>query len=853
MRCRRVAGVAVVIGIWSAGGLGSPGLAWADPDTTESASDSTPSESNSTDTEPDTKPDSESGTEATDPEPEPEAEPEAPAHETETAEAEPETRQDRKSTRRSATQRRALRAESMVETRAETRIETQAETRPTTSTDTDTRTRTATAEPPAARQTPGAMPTATTALVATAKAPVKWTSTLPNPVIAIRYAVNVVRSLVGAVFAPFAAGAPAGPVGPPSAWALLAWVRRELFNAGPRIEDVGETTQTSTGLVLGNAGISDPDGDPLKFTVVGRPRNGGTVQIDETTGDFIYRPTNAMAAVGGTDTFTVVADDQRAGVHWHGPLGILAHIPIIGQLLRPGGGHAVARTITVTVDPVEGVDLSFPDDFYWGVAHAGFQAEGGPGSPVDPNSDWYKWVHHPLNQWLGLTKGIPENGPGAYVSYDSDAALARDELGMNTFRMSIEWSRIFPNSTAAVDISDEGGGVSLADLQALAALADPVEVAHYRAVFDALRAHGLQPLVTVNHFTLPVWIHDPITARPLIQLGLPTPKAGWLSDQTPVEFEKYAAFLAWTYGDQVDNWVTLNEPFPPLLTQLLAIPGLVPSWPPGVLRPDLAARFVINEAKGHVAAYDAIHRWDDTAFVGIATNMIPARPANPVNANDIAAADAWNKVFNQWVPNAVIDGWVDANFDGIKTADEIRPEFADKVDFLGVQYYGTQPMGGFGFAPLPGYNFLQGIPFRCQASSSTCSDFNQPMEPGGFREVLEVAASYGKPLWITENGVADSGDTKRPPYIVNHLAVVQDMVAHGTDIIGYTYWSFVDNVEWADGYHLQFGLYGSDPGTPELERTPKPASIAAISGITKANALPTSLLELYLGLTRIAA
>ena len=72
------------------------------------------------------------------------------------------------------------------------------------------------------------------------------------------------------------------------------------------------------------------------------------------------------------------------------------------------------------------------------------------------------------------------------------------------------------------------------------------------------------------------------------------------------------------------------------------------------------------------------------------------------------------------------------------------------------------------------------------------------------------------------------------------------MVAHDTNILGYTYWSFVDKLEWAEGYDLQFGLYGSDPTTPELERTPKPASISAISQITKANALPATLLASYL-------
>jgi beta-glucosidase/6-phospho-beta-glucosidase/beta-galactosidase len=449
---------------------------------------------------------------------------------------------------------------------------------------------------------------------------------------------------------------------------------------------------------------------------------------------------------------------------------------------------------------------------------------------------------------------VPEDGPGTYVEYDNDAALARDDLGMNTFRMSIEWSRIFPNSTAAVDISDEGGVVSQADLEALDALANPDEVDHYRAVFEALREHGLESMVTVNHFSLPVWVHDPISARPLIQLGLPAPAAGWLSSSTPEEFEKYAAFVAWKFGDQVDNWATINEPFSPVLTEFLAIPFVVPNWPPGVIRPDLASTFLVNQAIGHVAAYDAIHTWDITAateggpaaFVGFTHNMIPARPANPVNPLDVQAADAWNRYYNQWFPNAVIDGWVDADFNGIKTADEIHPDMVGKVDFLGVQYYGSQPMVGFGVALLPGFPFLRGFPIRCSASSPTCSDFNQPTDPGGFREVLELAASYGKPLWVTENGIADANDTKRPSYIVNHVAVVQDLVAHGVDIRGYTYWSFVDNLEWAEGYDLQFGLYGSDPNTPELERIPKPASIAALSGITTTMGLPVPLLQSYI-------
>ena len=206
------------------------------------------------------------------------------------------------------------------------------------------------------------------------------------------------------MLSPFAAGLPRRrPIR--REWALLAWVRREFFNETPNVvENPLPNTQslTSTAMSWSPAtwARTDGDGDPLTYTVVGRPLNGGTVQVDQN-GNFVYRPMNAMAAVGGTDSFTVVVSDEQAGLHMHGLLGLLQFVPIMGNLLNPGGGHAVARTITVTVDPVDGVDLSFPDDFHWGVAHSGFQAEGGPGSPVDPNSDWYKWVHDPINQLLG--------------------------------------------------------------------------------------------------------------------------------------------------------------------------------------------------------------------------------------------------------------------------------------------------------------------------------------------------------------------------------------------------------------------------------------------------------------------
>src|SRR5262249_43516190 len=149
----------------------------------------------------------------------------------------------------------------------------------------------------------------------------------------------------------------------------------------------------------------------------------------------------------------------------------------------------------------------FPDGFLWGTAISAFQSEMGVGAPNDTGTDWWVWVHDPNNVAAHRVSGdVPETGPGFYERFDADARLAHRKLHNDALRLSIEWSRVFPTSTAGVDIS---GGITPAVLSALDALADQTEVAHYRTVLEALRARSLEPMVTLNHFTLPLWIHDP--------------------------------------------------------------------------------------------------------------------------------------------------------------------------------------------------------------------------------------------------------------------------------------------------------------------------------------------------------
>jgi beta-glucosidase/6-phospho-beta-glucosidase/beta-galactosidase len=473
----------------------------------------------------------------------------------------------------------------------------------------------------------------------------------------------------------------------------------------------------------------------------------------------------------------------------------------------------------------------------------------GGGALLDENSDWWQWLHDPINKLLlGWKGGVPENGPGAYTQYVTDARLAREGVGADTFRMSIEWSRIFPNSTESVDISN---GVTPEVLAQLDALANADEVAHYADQLAAMHAAGLDPMVTINHFTLPLWVHNPAQARVKELLGLtPQTAGGWVSSSTVTEFEKYSAYLAWKYGDQVTNWVVLNEPVNSMLTSYYAIP-FATNFPPALVRTDLVAVGLRNEAAAYSASYDVIHELDPNAQVGFALNMYTWRGGDPTNPRDQQAAAQFSDFYNRWFPDAVLRGEVDANFDGVITPDEIHPDLAGKADYFGVNYYSQGIVIGYGGLSVPSLPIVKGYPEFSPLLNvvlggclpgTECSDTAQIINPAGLRDVLDIADSYGIPLWVTESGLADAADANRASYTVRHLAVINKAIADGMDIRGYTAWSLTDNLEWVLGYDPRYGLYSYDPVT--LERTPRP-SVSLIHDIFAGNAISADVFRTY--------
>src|SRR6185369_6412142 len=448
--------------------------------------------------------------------------------------------------------------------------------------------------------------------------------------------------------------------------------------------------------------------------------------------------------------------------------------------------------------------LKFPKPFRWGTAISGFQSDMGVGAPVDPNTDWWVWVRDPQNVASHRVSGdLPENGPGFWTLFEKDAALVKKQLAGNAFRMGIEWSRIFPTSTAGVSTAN---GIDASTLAALDAIADQTAVAHYRDVFKALRKKHLEALVTLNHFTLPLWLHDPIEVRDAFfgadfQIG-PVPAGiahgGWLDPAIVGEFEKYAAYCAWKFGDEVDFWATLNEPVVVIVSGFVNAPGVGGNFPPGVFSFPAVLQVIPNLVAAHARGYDALHAWDTKdanhdgtpVIAGVVHNMVAFHPTNPASPLDVASAAHADYLFNRVYPLAITTGRFDANLDG-DTGDpgEVRPDLAGRADYLGVNYYLRATATGLGVPVTPLLPLFDFIPVQAYDTPlyprpgnpcpSTCTDFGWEIYPQGLREVLTFAGTLGLPIYITENGLADAADTLRGRYLYDHLKTLQGVIADG--------------------------------------------------------------------------
>ena len=522
---------------------------------------------------------------------------------------------------------------------------------------------------------------------------------------------------------------------------------------------------------------------------------------------------------------------------------------ILGSEMGPGRGiHRGALAILLAVVALAAVPAGasakrdFPKSFQWGVATAGFQSEMGRGRDLDRRSDWFAWTHDSDNIADGtVTADRPEDGPGFFARYRGDVNLAASDLHLKAFRLGIEWSRIFPRSTRKADT-----------LKQLDKLANHNALRKYRRILAYIHARGLNPWVTMSHFTLPIWIQDPIAARDAFNtVGPDDPPPdgfgprGWLDRSTVTEFRKYASYLSWKLGDQVNRWITLNEPMVVAVNGYVNIPGLIEgNFPPAAYNFPAVITVIERLAQANAKAYDAVHRQDPGSKVGFVHNMIAFTPANPASALDRQGSNhAWY-VFDRLFLDEALKGYRDHNADGAISPGERDERRAGKADFVGVNYYFRGRVTGLPAPITPSIPVLDFVPATSYQSPTnptgapcptTCSDFGNELYPQGFRQVLRVAGSYGRPLVVTENGISDADDDQRPGFLRSHLAAMSAAMRAGADVRGYFHWSLTDNFEWSVGYTQRFGLYGYDPET--LKRSARP-SAKLFGRVAKTGRLP---------------
>lgn len=413
---------------------------------------------------------------------------------------------------------------------------------------------------------------------------------------------------------------------------------------------------------------------------------------------------------------------------------------------------------------------NFPEKFIWGTATAAHQVEGN-----NTQNDFWVLEHLPNSIFIEPSGDAIDH----YHLYPQDIALIA-ELGFNSYRFSVEWARIEP----------EQGHFSAA------------AVAHYRRMLEACHANGLKTMVTLQHFTAPRW---------LVEQG------GWVSDETPALFARFAAHITEELGDLIDYLCTLNEPNVPRMAALLwanekreegegqpdfASFAIKAAEAFGVKQDNLGTFFFANTSKAR-EVFIAAHQQSVKAIKAI-------RPDIPVGMT-LALHDM------QALPG------------GEAKRDELRYELqtaymeaARGDDFIGVQTYTRDRIGPDG-------------PVRPDADMEV-TEMGYEFYPEALENTIRYTAEQtGIPVIVTENGIGTHTDARRQEYYERALQGVINCIEDGVDVQGYYAWSAFDNYEWALGYRPTFGIIAVDRTTQT--RTVKPSG-QWLGEVARNNQLP---------------
>ena len=423
-------------------------------------------------------------------------------------------------------------------------------------------------------------------------------------------------------------------------------------------------------------------------------------------------------------------------------------------------------------------DVRFPAGFLWGTATSPTQVEGGT-----------------QNEWTGVKARDGSDTSRAcdhLRRFEEDVGWMR-ELGANTYRFGMEWSRLQHEPYGELDRA---------------------ALDRYLGMLGLLRDRGIEPMLVLHHFSNPPWVVE---------------KGGWANPETADVFADYATKLAGAAREFVSLWNTFNEP--DAYASCTHVTGEFPPFER--LRVLRFRKVILHMAGAHRRIYRAIHdgagrgREPRVGFTKHHAFFEPFRPWHPIDALSAAAID---RGFNRFVLDAFLGG-----------------EGARCSDYLGLNYYGRVRLRNFtGLAPLHGASRE-----ALAKAGILCDDMFEQFPEGMGAAATALHRAHSLPIYVTENGAATTDENFRTECLVNclhHLGAAigaGSAIGAGADVRGFFYWSLLDNFEWMFGFSKKYGLVEVDFSDPALPRRMKRTG-AIYRTISERNSLPADLCRKFL-------
>jgi beta-glucosidase len=383
------------------------------------------------------------------------------------------------------------------------------------------------------------------------------------------------------------------------------------------------------------------------------------------------------------------------------------------------------------------MELKFKDQMAFGVASAATQIEGG-----ECGHNWNDWYHKGNIK----DRSNPARATDHYHLWMQDANLMA-EMKIRYYRLGIEWARICPGE----------GKVNEA------------AITHYRNELLYLQEKGISVLLTIHHFTNPMWFEQ---------------KGGFTKKENLRYFLEFIKIVIKSFGDIVSEYITINEP-----NVYATNSYYFGEWPPGDKSFLKAVTVMSNMTVCHIKAYQLIHRmrqkmgFNDTK-VSFANHLRIFEPQNPKNPWHCICAKLLERFFQGAVTEAMLTGKFKWPLKGSK---EIAT--GEYIDFIAINYYTRSTVSGFGDG---------------MKRNAPKNDLGWEIYPKGLTRCADkIYQILERPIYITENGTCDNQDMFRCKYIYEHLKALSES---NLPIIRYYHWCFCDNFEWIEGESARFGL-----------------------------------------------